>query len=992
MNKKYRLIVLLLGLLCMVCNRVYGFGLIAPVHGKVLTNNMPTLSWSKTDCQKYEVWVDGIKMETLPARQQFYTVFPLSFGLHKWEVRAVNGDKTVKTGVETFSIIDKPITDVSENSQLLRDHWYVASSLTVGKDGRALSSRGVAISGWAQTTLPATVLTALVRNGYYPNPYFALNNMRIPDMNDAYNAKYGLLKYSHIPNHNPWTSPYWYRTEFSCNKALHGKHLWLNISELNHRAEIWLNGVRIADTIEVAGMERLFRFDITKQLNRRGRNVLAIAVYPPLPAGEPAPDPLTALADPGCNMGDGMLSHSYTKWDTMGWDWQPPVRDRDMGITEDVYLSTTNDIELDNLYISSDINLPDTATADVTISADVINHSSKRCRMILKACVSNGTNHITFEVPVVLAPASKKSFLWDKRTIRQLHIVHPKLWWPFGYGGQNLYAVRLMAEASGLQLAEVSDTFGIRKVETYIGENERIFKINGRKIYPKGGNWVIDMMLNWTASRYEKEILLTRNAHLNLLRIWGPTGVAPKPLYRAADKYGVLIWQDFLNDYWGTFKNTPGYQPEIGLFEKATTAIVKKYRNHPSLIIWCGGNEGVNPREQLITGKILPMYDGRDSRYYLKSSNGDGLHGGGPYHTLEPKDYFLHPKMTGFSSEIGPSGVPVAESIIKFMPDYGKDWLTGRFPLDGVWAYHDANDWPGNDTRKFTAYDTMLRHYYGDIDTLDTRKGLEDYVKKAQSVNYDAYRSSIEAINRGLWGKSSGIVLWKSNSSWPSLAWQVYDWYLQAHAGYYSVKKAGEPLHVQWNRDNNSISVVNVSGADCKNLTLSVDDYNVATGDVRSHTEQVNVGNDQVVQCTDSMEVTPDVRFVRLQLRSADGVLLSENIYWVQSSDNFRSLQSMPSAALSVAVARDERKNGRHIYAFDVHNDSRTVAYMLSMRIVGEQSRTELLPSLWSDNYICLMPGEKRTLSVELFDEDMTERPLLEYQTYNSDKKWINLK
>ena len=109
-----------------------------------------------------------------------------------------------------------------------------------------------------------------------------------------------------------------------------------------------------------------------------------------------------------------------------------------------------------------------------------------------------------------------------------------------------------------------------------------------------------------------------------------------------------LLWQDFLNDFWGTFKNTPGFRPEISLFEKATIGIVKKLRNHPSLIMWCGGNEGPNPREELIVNSILPKYDSRGNRHYLKQSDGDGFHGGGPYHTLEPKDYFTHHKLIGF--------------------------------------------------------------------------------------------------------------------------------------------------------------------------------------------------------------------------------------------------------------------------------------------------------------------------------------------------------
>jgi len=178
-----------------------------------------------------------------------------------------------------------------------------------------------------------------------------------------------------------------------------------------------------------------------------------------------------------------------------------------------------------------------------------------------------------------------------------------------------------------------------------------------------------------------------------------------------------------------------------------------------------------------------------------------------PFHTLDPKDYFPHPKLHGFSSEIGPSGIPPLQSMEKFMPEMGKTWAPGRFPLDGVWAYHDANNWPGNDTRKFTSYDDMLRKYYGAPDTSVVSKGVENYIGKCQLINYEFYRASIESINRQLWSNASGILLWKSNSSWPSITWQVYDWYLQANAGYYGAKKAANDVHIQVNPDNHTIAI-----------------------------------------------------------------------------------------------------------------------------------------------------------------------------------------
>lgn len=966
------------------------FKLIAPRNGATTSNNMPNLSWQKTDCQHYEIWMDGIRMDRIPSSQNTYIPFPLSFGKHTWKVVAIGPKGKKQSNSHELIINDAALSDVPAGSFLLREGWKVKSSAEVGLNGKQLSVAGVNTKNWANTSIPATVLTALVRNGIYPNPYIGTSNMLIPDISDEYNKQYDLLKYSHIKNKNPWKQPYWFRNEFAVPENFSGKHIWLNFGEINYKAQVWLNGKLVADTSEMIGMERSFRFDINSEFKKGTKNVLAVAIWPPNHPGKPAIEPLTPLSDPGQNMGDGQISRDYTKWDTMGWDWQPAIRDRNMGITEDVFLSATDDIELDNVYVTSNLNLPDTTTAEITISANLVNHSASEQEGVVKVAIKNGSDEIAFEEAYKIAPNSVKEFIWDKSTVKSLRIQNAKLWWPFGYGKQNLYTVSLTAVTQTNDKATATETFGIRKVETYIGAKERVYKINGREIYPKGGNWVIDMMLNWNDSRYEKEILLTRNANLNMLRVWGPTGVAPKALYEAADKYGILMWQDFLNDFWGTFKNTPGFQPEISLYEKATTGIVKKLRNHPSLVIWCGGNEGVNPREELILS-ILKKYDGRDTRHFLKQSDGDGLHGGGPYHTLEPKDYFTHPKLNGFSSEIGPSGIPPMQSMEKFMPEMGKTWAPGRFPLDGVWAYHDANNWPGNDTRKFTSYDNMLRHYYGAPDTTAALKGVENYLEKCQLINYDVYRASIESINRQLWSNSSGILLWKSNSSWPSITWQVYDWYLQANAGFYGAKKAANAVHIQFNRDDQSISFLNLLSQPMNAISISATLYDLKMKQTWSANEKISTGGNCTFLTGITVPETQEVQFLKLIARNISGEILAENFYWLNQANNFRALNELPEPRLEVS-AKLLSSESTHNYKVTVKNSGNSLAYMVNLKLVGKDSKQEILPAFWSDNFLCLLPGETKILQVEIMNDDLVEVPVLEYSTFGSKKENLEIK
>ncbi|GAO29584.1 hypothetical protein [Geofilum rubicundum] len=225
-----------------------------------------------------------------------------------------------------------------------------------------------------------------------------------------------------------------------------------------------------------------------------------------------------------------MISHNYTKWDAVGWDWQPAVRDRDMGITEDVFLSFTDELELKEVYITSEPNLPEADYAEMVISANLINHSQEAKEGIVTGKIIFETDTLLFEVPFNLAGETAKELTFDKRHVAQLRISDPQLWWPVGYGNPNLYKVELSAQSSDGDVSTVVEMHGIRKVESRV-EGSRIFTVNGKDVFVKGGNWVLDMTLNWTASRYEEEILLSKNANLNLLRVWGPQGCLQKHFF-----------------------------------------------------------------------------------------------------------------------------------------------------------------------------------------------------------------------------------------------------------------------------------------------------------------------------------------------------------------------------------------------------------------------------------------------------------------------------
>jgi len=956
--------------------------LLLPKEGSVLRNNAPTLAWTGPTARQIEIWIDGHRMEVLAGDLKQYVPVPLSFGRHTWHIVVVHDQAKETTADAHFIIDDVPLGVLPEGAVLLRYDWAVESSEIAGSDGAKLSVPGVDTSRWSKTTVPATVLTTLARNGIYPNPYYSLNNTRIPDANDEFNREQDLLRYSHIPGKNPWKNPYWYRTTFKVPPGFADKKIWLTFNEINYRAEVWLNGVRLADRNEMAGMERSFRYDVSKVARQNAENVLAVAIYPLDVPGKPDLCPVTPLADPGRNMGaDADISLNYTKWDTVGWDWIPEIRDRDMGITEDVFISATDTIELSEPYVSTKLPLPDTNSADVNLAFDLVNRAAGNADSKIEVTLIDPRGKsMSFTERAKLMAGETKHFNLDAGKFPELHLAIPCLWWPAGMGGQPLYTLVVKASTAEGQSSRREVKFGVREYSTRLSEitKSRIFSVNGRDVYAQGGNWVEDMMLNWSASRYEQEIITAAHSRQNFLRVWGPTGVPPQSFFDAADRYGIMIQQDFLNDFWGTDKNTPGKVPPIDLFEKATTDIIKRLRNHPSIFLWCGGNEGPNPRQNLIVDKLLPTYDPRGSRYYLVASLADGLQGGGPYDNIPPKQYFNNNKIAGFNSEIGPSGVPVWESLRKFLRMPPTIWATNRFPLDGEWAYHDANDRPGpSEARKFSHFDTLLRNYFG------SPKGeyLEDYMEyaeKAQMVDFSAYRAPIEALNKHFWTGSTGFSIWKYNASWPSLTWQISDWYQQFNAGFYSFRRALEPMHVQMNLDDRSISIVNRGFAPAFNLKLEIEVYRLDMKLILKTNRIYNIGPNQSLHTSNTIPEYEGISLLRLRLRDAKGAKVSDNFYWMEKNDNYSQLYELPAPDLETKASL---VNGKvHL---KLKNVGQTPALLMRVKLVDKESNEETLPTWWSDNYVHLLPGEEVDLWASTQPDLMPADPAVEISGYN---------
>ncbi|NSW95687.1 MAG: beta galactosidase jelly roll domain-containing protein, partial [Bacteroidales bacterium] len=695
---------------------------------------------------------------------------------------------------------------------------------------------------WFPVKVPSTVLTGLVANGIYPDPYAGLNNMLIPDASDEFNKKYNLERFSYLPNDpNPWKKPYWYRTTFMVPASDKGRCFQLIFKGINYRAGVWLNGVQIADSTVMAGMFAQYSLDVSNYINPGIENYLAVKIYPLDYPGLPSTEQLEALGDFYPNGGPtGDIGKNVTMLCSVGWDWVPPVRDRNIGIWLPVYLRTSGKVTIGNVkVVTSFPNEPDTTRAKISLSLSLINHSDANDigRLVVKISPENFKGKsVQFTKNVAAGKSKPNTIEFNAENTKELNISRPAIWWPNGYGKPNLYRMTLQYVSNSGVSDDTSYVFGIRTVGTKAvqvnGTWRRDFYVNGRRIHLTGGAWVPDFMLNRDSLRYDYEMRLCRNANINLVRIWGG-GVTPcDEFFEAADRYGLLVWSDFwiTGDTQGEFKGSPDWPIEGEVFKRNVISTILRIRNHPSLLVWTGGNEGHARRElyDFMRNSVIEL-DG--TRPFIPSSSGfarlpdgwpgswpdnlpGGVYSGGPYTWQEPKSYYnraIAGRDWVFKDETGIPSQPPYNILPKIIPDLVWD-KTLPFPLNHTWGYHDAATGNG---RWDLYYKEMVKRHGEPV-------SMEDFCNKMQLMNAAGYQGIFEAAGHKL-NDIGGVMLWKLNAAFPSVVWQVYDWFLMPNAGYYFMQNACEPLHIQLNLSNHKVTVLNRTYKPASNLVASVD-------------------------------------------------------------------------------------------------------------------------------------------------------------------------
>jgi exo-1,4-beta-D-glucosaminidase len=832
----------------------------------------------------------------------------------------------------------------------LASRWTLQSSCLANATGEQISKSGFSAAGWHHTVVPSTVVAALVADGTYPNPYVADNLRKIPGTTYPIGGNFSNLP---MPRDSPFACSWWYRTSFEAAPE-DGERVWLRFGGINNHANIWLNGQEIANTKAIAGAYRTYEFDVTPYLVGHGENVVAIETV------------AQTEKDLGIN-----------------WvDWNPAPPDKDMGLWRGVSLETTGPVAV--RYPEVITHLPDSSLklAELTVGAELHNALDKPVTGTVEASLEG----FRVRQEISLNPLEVREIRFTPDQFPELRVRDPQLWWPRQMGEPNLrtLSVRFL---TGRQLSDSATVrYGIREIVSQLdSDNHRVFLINGKRLLIRGGGWCPDMLLRQDLNRVETQFRYVRDMNLNTIRLEGK--LETDEFYDLADQQGVLIMAGWCCcDHWERWKR---WQPgDLAIATASLHSQIMRMRSHPSMLVWLNGSDNPPPVD-VEKAYIQVLKDSDWPNPYLSSASQrptsvtgpSGVKMTGPYDYIPP-DYWLSDPgkqggAWGFNTETGPGpAVPPVISLEKMLDseDVKPDTL--------LWNYHAGSE----GFKDLSHFESAMDAIYG------SPSNFADYELKAQAMAYDGERAMFEAYS-GRKYKATGVIQWMLDNAWPSLIWHLYDYYLQPAGGYFGTKKACEPLHVQYAYDDHSIEVVNSRYDGAPSLTVAAKLYDVNLEEKFSRQASVHLDADQAAKVfalpDDVISSSSPVYFLDLALNDAKGRTVSTNFYWlspkkntyewgktsyrftpVSSYEDLKALETLPKAgAMNVSATVQTHGDGPAVRV-RIKNPSQHLAFQVHLGIAPPGEQKEILPVLWQDNYIELMPGESREITAQFVSPD----------------------
>ena len=854
--------------------------------------------------------------------------------------------------------------------------WSLISATGLASGGAALSSPNYKGQGWHSIAkMPATVLQTLQADGTYPNLYVG-TNMRDGVPQDLYKQDW------------------WYRTTFIA-PAGHSTYQ-LEFPGINYRAEIWLNGHLIANNRQIVGMYTAHELDVSPWINQGGPNALAVKITPE-----------QALQDvDGVELADNW--YDWINWNYLGYqgpDKSPTngdsfVPDRNAGIWKPVYLKVSGAVALGATGVTSELPLPRTDSAKLTIYSTVRNSSRDQVKGALRATITRaGKPDIQVEQPVTLAAGEEREVSFTPDKFGELNVSHPDLWWPYTMGQPNLYDLRLEFRQFDRPIEAKQLRFGIRSVQQFRDQDQQFpelgkggnfyLKVNGRDFLVRGAAYTPDLLYANDPARDAAALQYVKDLGLNMVRLEGK--FPGDRIVEMADEMGIpLMYGWMCCNQWEKWPQWDAEDNRVS--QDSLRSQILALRPHASAFVWANGSDGLPPPavigeyHKILTNLHWPNAIVDTVSSLARDANGDpvwdGIQMAGPYSWRPPSYWFSgrYAATEGATAEQGDNeNIPPLASLKKFIPP-DKLW-----PINDTWFFHAGSN-PKN--AALTSIRQAILYRYGPSDN------VEDFTRKAQVAEYESTRAQFESFAANGWDTHKMTIYWMLNNHWPSFFGHLFDYYLRPGGAYFGAKKGLRPLSVVFDSyatgDHNTanIRVVNQTPVDQDGLRMRVRVYDLQ-GRVRDDrtADHLKVASGAAAQALALPRTVWDseVFFVRCQLFDKTGNAVADNVYWQSqqqddvgdpSNDSafelkqaswadMTALNSLPPAPLDV-TARRMPGSGNDRVAIRLHNASPQIAFFERAEAMSTADGDEVLPIEYSDNYVTVFPGETVDLTATI--------------------------
>jgi exo-1,4-beta-D-glucosaminidase len=743
---------------------------------------------------------------------------------------------------------------ISENGRSIAiPNWRIQSSAEETAEPSAISRPGFATSSWRHVDVSrCTVLGCLVQSGLYnaSNLFFSEN----------------LAQLERAQFQVPWL----YSHEFRLHADSH-RYFHLVTHGISSRADIFLNGNPLATKEVQSGAYGGHIFDISS-LVVDGTNALVIQVYP---------------TDYSYDFAVGFV------------DWNPPPPDRGMGVWRDVEIKQSGPLILGPLLISTTLAAPGSmAHATVTMKATIRNLENVPVMASVNAVILGDARQNVANIEENLQVSPMSSLIWSK-TVK---IDGPDIWWPRQWGKQPLYQANLTVSANGERSDTAGKRFGIRNITSTLNRyNDTAFIINGEPFQVIGAGYSSDMFLRWDTKTFVAQAEYALDLGLNTLRLEGK--MEHPELYEITDRLGLMVlpgWE--CCDKWEAWS----YNPDLAVspvptwttndYGTANASIRHEalmLQNHPSVLGFLVGSD-YWPDDSATEIYIeafkaadwqMPIISSASKRGYPEALGPSGMKMSGPYDWVPPNYFFDAEPSTqrfgaafGFGSELGAGvGTPEVSSLRKFLSQSEMDDLW-RSPNKTL--YHMSLNGSQFDNR--AVYNGALWQRYG------APKSLDDYIFKSQIMDYEATRAQFEAF-ASRWKAerpATGLIYWMFNNAWPSLHWNMFDYYLRPAGSYFGTKTGSRTEHVAYDYVTSEVYIINRSLNATGTRTINVEIMTAGGKSLHNST----VSTETVPNTSKAVLEVPlprdlsEIFFLKLNLANANGRILSRNVYWLANT------------------------------------------------------------------------------------------------------------